>query len=192
MNQLKRKKFFTILFIVAFIGMMLTILPIFEVKAAVNVVYDSFDDYDTDYDRQGRKGGIYAQIATWGSAAGTNVAEAGRSGGSVRREKSSAETNEQRHVYCLGKRNEGRIRAEPKRRKIREGVGAEFEYGSAGFRYYRYRYSSNYSRFFCVSREYDAGRRAGTLADRLESTESFWKMPDGVKSVVKSVNGSFD
>ena len=48
-----------------------------SVSAEVDVIFDSFDDYDTDYSRKGIQGGIYNQITTWGSAAGTHVAEAG-------------------------------------------------------------------------------------------------------------------
>lgn len=47
------------------------------VYAAVDSVFDSFDDYDTGYDRSGRANGIYEQIITWGSNTGTNIAEAG-------------------------------------------------------------------------------------------------------------------
>lgn len=47
------------------------------VFAGVDSIFDSFDDYDTGYDRNGRANGIYQQIITWGSDTGTNIAEAG-------------------------------------------------------------------------------------------------------------------
>lgn len=190
MNQLKRKKFFTILFIVAFIGMMLTILPIFEVKAAVNVVYDSFDDYDTDYDRQGRKGGIYAQIATWGSAAGTNVAEAGDPVGASDGKSLRLKQTSNAMFIAWGK-----------------GMKEESALNQSGARYVKVsvRNLSTEARDFGIivtdilQTTVDSFASAGNMTPDAgqEHWQIGWNQPivlenaDGVKSVVKSVNGSF-
>ena len=57
MKKTQGERLLAIMLFVAMIGAMLSFLPIPAAKAAADVVYDTFDDYDSDYDRQGRKGG---------------------------------------------------------------------------------------------------------------------------------------
>lgn len=46
-------------------------------------VYESFDDYDTAYDRRGREGNVYQQIIDWTDSPATFIAEAGNPVGSA-------------------------------------------------------------------------------------------------------------
>ncbi len=48
-----------------------------QTYAAMGTVYDSFDDYDTTYDRDGLAGGVYDQILEWSGAPMACTAEAG-------------------------------------------------------------------------------------------------------------------
>ena len=190
MKKTQGKRLLAIMLFVAMIGAMLSFLPIPAAKAAADVVYDTFDDYDSDYDRQGRKGGIYAQIETWGSSAGTHVAEAGDPVGTAEGKSLRLKQTSNAMFIAWGK-----------------GMKAASALNQAGARYVKVsvRNLSSEARDLGIivtdilQPTVDSFVSAGntTPDEGQEHWQIGWNQPivlensDGIKSVVKSVNGSY-
>lgn len=190
MKKTQGKRLLAIMLFVAMIGAMLSFLPIPAAKAAADVVYDTFDDYDSDYDRQGRKGGIYAQIETWGSSAGTHVAEAGDPVGTAEGKSLRLKQTSNAMFIAWGK-----------------GMKAASALNQEGARYVKVsvRNLSPEARDLGIivtdilQPTVDSFVSAGntTPDEGQEHWQIGWNQPivlensDGIKSVVKSVNGSY-
>lgn len=160
-----------------------------NIYSGVDSVYDSYDDYDTDYDRQGRAGGIYQQIILWGSSTGTHIAESGNPVGTTMGKSLRLKQTSNAQFIAWGK-----------------GMKDPDKLNQTGAKYVKL-YIRNLS---CEAREMGI-----IVTDILQSTiDSFanagnttpdygqehwmiaWNQPvlletlDGQKSVVKAVNGS--
>ena len=190
MEKIKGKRFFALALIIGLIVAMLAFLPVPAAKAAADVVYDSFDDYDTAYDRQGREGGVYAQIETWGSSAGTHVAEAGDPIGTAEGKSLRLKQTSNAMYIAWGK-----------------GMKSASLLNQSGAKYVKVsvRNLSSEDRDFGIivtdilQSTVDSFASAGNTTPDMgqEHWQIGWNQPvvlenaDGVKSVVKSVNGSY-